>query len=230
MENVHAARVRCAAMSPVSVRSIGGSVLAVLTTLALAMPAHARPRREASPISRAPAAPLAIVAPDTDTIPSDLVVPEAVVVDAPAAPTGATRVVTDDTEYVLDTSSSEALDRDVLAAASAESIDPRRVQRMHRRFLAAGAPVLALGLAGMLGGTLLGRFERETEIDTAAWVSIMLGGAALVAVGLPLTVRGVVLGREARAGVAREASMARLLPTFARTRGGTWTGGLVARF
>src|SRR5690606_18944280 len=218
----------------------------VLTTLALAMPAHARPRREASPISRAPAAPLAIVAPDTDTIPSDLVVPEAVVVDAPAAPTGATRVVTDadapaaptgatrvvtdDTEYVLDTSSSEALDRDVLAAASAESIDPRRVQRMHRRFLAAGAPVLALGLAGMLGGTLLGRFERETEIDTAAWVSIMLGGAALVAVGLPLTVRGVVLGREARAGVAREASMARLLPTFARTRGGTWTGGLVARF
>lgn len=238
-----------------NIAALAGALMFTLTS-----PASARPRKPVPPVDRTPAVPTEVLAPDTDTIPADLDVPSAstpeasATSDAPASNASASdtpasdapasgggdapasgrankaTVEGDDTTYVIDTSSSEAIDEDVLAD-QAEREDPRVLARNGRRFLAAGAPLLAVGAAAMIGGALLGQFEADTEIGAQAWVPLMVGGVLLAGAGIPLTVRGVLLRRDARAGFEEEArETARLVPAVQRTRTGTWTGGFAARF
>lgn len=234
-------------------RGVGPSVLTFALISVMGTPAVARPKRPATPIEREPVVPAAIAAPDIDTIPDDLQVPPppsptqgaphpaSSTAPTPAgkqsSPSGATpeqpapdqaRVEGDDTTYIIDTSSAEAIDADVLAA-QAQRIDPRALDRQGRTFLAAGAPLLAVGAAAMISGAFLGQFESDADISPATWVPVMVGGALLMTAGIPLTVRGVLLRREAKAGFEAEAS-ARWIPSVQRTREGTWTGGLAARF
>jgi len=201
---------------------------------ALAAPVHARTQAPAEPIERTPAPASAVLAPEQDTIPDHVDVPQTpeAEVAAPQEASGETRVADSETEYIIDTSSTEALDEDVAAAMEAPTVDPEVLERRSRQFLGAGAPLVVLGAAALIGGAVLGTLDDETDVGTQVWVPVMVGGAVLLAIGGPLAARGVVLKREARAGrEALSAAQARVVvPSFGRTREGTWTGGLAARF
>jgi len=202
---------------------------AVLVTVA-PKPAVARPRAKAQPavpIDRSAADSPAVLAPEQDTIPEVLELPE----PEPVEPQPTTkRVVGDDAEYIIDTSTQGTLDKDVEAASKAPPPDPAVLRRKANVFAGIGAPLVTLGASAMVAGAVLGTFEGEADVELEVWAPLMLAGAAVLVIGGPLVARSAVLRREAKEGEAAQKEARLWVPSFSRTRAGSWTAGVVARF
>jgi hypothetical protein len=77
----------------------------------------------------------------------------------------------------------------------------------------------------MLSGLV---FVAITPTSPIIWGPQVLPAAVMLGAGIPLLIRGTRQRRAYRAAMAR--AMARVEPSFGRTRHGTWTGGLTLRF
>jgi len=193
-----------------------------------------KPATPPAPIGRSPSATTEVAAPELETIPEDMVAPEVPPEPEPPAPAEeaptAKAVEGDDANYLIDTSTEDALDADVLAAES-EKVD---IEKLHRRsvvFMSVGVPLVAIGAAGLIGGSVLGTFENEAEVDLETWAPLMLVGAVVLTVGMPLVARGVALHRQVKTAKAegRAAKAWQAAPIVSRSANG-WMAGVAARF
>lgn len=219
---------------PTGLRSGSIVVSTIAVTLALGVhPAAAAQRRRpspatepAEPIVRSPEPAPVVEAPQRDTIPDDLEIPK----PRPEPPDGTLAVEGDDNEYEIVATEGE-LDAEV-AAAQEDIEDPAKLLRQSRIFKGIGAPIVTLGAAALIGGSALGYYDSDANVDANIWVPTMVAGGALLAIGIPLVARGVVLRKKSKEAeeAIRIRDQTRVVPSVGRDRNGLWVAGVVGRF